>query len=77
MYDSSTYKILYLEKLKNARLNFCFTKEAIFRPDAALYCIMLQFDLVCDRAIYPTIGLVALNAGGPIGVYLFGTLNDR
>lgn len=38
---------------------------------------VLQFDLVCDRAIYPTIGLVALNVGGPIGVYLFGTLNDR
>lgn len=36
-----------------------------------------QFDLVCDHAIYPTIGLVALNTGGPIGVYLFGTLNDR
>lgn len=39
--------------------------------------MLLQFDLVCDRAIYPTIGLVALNTGGPIGVYLFGTLNDR
>lgn len=37
----------------------------------------LQFNLVCDYAIYPTIGLVALNTGGPIGVYLFGTLNDR
>ncbi|KAL0119150.1 hypothetical protein PUN28_009627 [Cardiocondyla obscurior] len=39
--------------------------------------IVIDFDLVCDRAIYPTIGLVALNTGGPIGVYLFGTLNDR
>ncbi|XP_050458332.1 carcinine transporter isoform X1 [Cataglyphis hispanica] len=39
--------------------------------------IVIDFDLVCDRAIYPTIGLVALNLGGPIGVYLFGTLNDR
>lgn len=39
--------------------------------------IVIDFDLVCDRAIYPTIGLVALNVGGPIGVYLFGTLNDR
>ncbi|XP_012538736.1 carcinine transporter isoform X6 [Monomorium pharaonis] len=39
--------------------------------------IVIDFDLVCDRSIYPTIGLVALNAGGPIGVYLFGTLNDR
>ncbi|KAG5319759.1 OCT1 protein, partial [Pseudoatta argentina] len=39
--------------------------------------IVIDFDLVCDRAIYPTIGLVILNAGGPIGVYLFGTLNDR
>ncbi|XP_029176735.1 carcinine transporter isoform X1 [Nylanderia fulva] len=39
--------------------------------------IVVDFDLVCDHAIYPTIGLVALNMGGPIGVYLFGTLNDR
>lgn len=36
-----------------------------------------QFDLVCERDIYPTIGLSALNTGGPIGVYLFGLLNDR
>ncbi|XP_012278718.1 carcinine transporter [Orussus abietinus] len=39
--------------------------------------IVIDFDLVCEHAIYPTIGLVALNSGGPIGVYLFGTLNDR
>lgn len=36
-----------------------------------------QFDLVCDRDIFPTLGLVALNTGGPVGVYLFGLLNDR
>ncbi|KAM7351840.1 carcinine transporter isoform 2-T2 [Cochliomyia hominivorax] len=36
-----------------------------------------MYDLVCDRDIYPTIGLAALNVGGPIGVYLFGLLNDR
>lgn len=32
---------------------------------------------MCDRDIYPTIGLSALNTGGPIGVYLFGIINDR
>jgi MFS family permease len=32
---------------------------------------------VCDKDIYPTLGLVALNVGGPIGVYLFGIMNDR
>jgi MFS family permease len=32
---------------------------------------------VCEKDIYPTLGLVALNVGGPIGVYLFGMLNDR
>ncbi|XP_051160206.1 carcinine transporter [Leptopilina boulardi] len=42
-----------------------------------LSSIVIDFDLVCDYAIYPTLGLVALNTGGPIGVYLFGTLNDR
>ncbi|KAJ9578896.1 hypothetical protein L9F63_004853 [Diploptera punctata] len=39
--------------------------------------IVIDFDAVCSHAIYPTIGLVALNAGGPIGVYIFGVLNDR
>ncbi|XP_056635581.1 carcinine transporter [Diorhabda sublineata] len=38
--------------------------------------IVIDFDLVCDRDIYPTLGLVALNIGGPIGVYTFGRLND-
>ena len=36
-----------------------------------------QFELVCDYTIYPTFGLAALNIGGPIGVYIFGNLNDR
>lgn len=27
--------------------------------------------------MYPTLGLVALNIGGPVGVYGFGLLNDR
>ncbi|XP_030383145.1 carcinine transporter [Scaptodrosophila lebanonensis] len=39
--------------------------------------IVIDFDLVCDQDIYPTIGLAALNTGGPVGVYLFGMLNDR
>ncbi|XP_028130359.2 carcinine transporter isoform X1 [Diabrotica virgifera virgifera] len=38
--------------------------------------IVIDFDLVCDKDIYPTLGLVALNIGGPIGVYTFGCLND-
>ncbi|XP_011496168.1 PREDICTED: organic cation transporter 1 [Ceratosolen solmsi marchali] len=39
--------------------------------------VVIEFDLVCDYEIYPTLGLVALNAGGPVGVYMFGNLNDR
>ncbi|XP_046482453.1 carcinine transporter isoform X1 [Neodiprion pinetum] len=39
--------------------------------------IVIDFNLVCNYSIYPTFGLVALNTGGPIGVYLFGMLNDR
>ncbi|KAF5306653.1 hypothetical protein FQA39_LY08842 [Lamprigera yunnana] len=35
------------------------------------------FDLVCEKEIYPTIGLTALNVSGPIGVYFFGYLNDK
>lgn len=41
------------------------------------FVIYFQFDLVCDHAIYPTVGLAALNTGGPIGVYMFGMINDR
>ncbi|XP_065202119.1 carcinine transporter [Planococcus citri] len=39
--------------------------------------IVIDFGLVCDYDIYPTIGLAALNSGGPIGVYVFGLVNDR
>ncbi|CAH2988795.1 unnamed protein product [Chilo suppressalis] len=39
--------------------------------------IVIDFDLVCEYDVYPTLGLVALNVGGPIGVYTFGILNDR
>ncbi|XP_045471944.1 carcinine transporter isoform X2 [Harmonia axyridis] len=38
--------------------------------------IVKDFELVCNKDIYPTLGLVALNFGGPIGVYVFGMLND-
>ncbi|XP_039764385.1 carcinine transporter [Pararge aegeria] len=39
--------------------------------------VVIDFDLVCEYDVYPTLGLVALNVGGPIGVYSFGLLNDR
>ncbi|KAF2364329.1 Major facilitator sugar transporter-like [Trinorchestia longiramus] len=39
--------------------------------------IVIDFDLVCARAIFPTIGLAVLNVGGIIGVYFFGTLSDK
>ncbi|CAH0603079.1 unnamed protein product [Chrysodeixis includens] len=39
--------------------------------------IVIDFNLVCEYDVYPTLGLVALNVGGPIGVYTFGLLNDR
>ncbi|XP_054289222.1 carcinine transporter-like [Macrosteles quadrilineatus] len=39
--------------------------------------IVIDYELVCQYDIYPTYGLVALNAGGPIGVYMFGIINDR
>lgn len=42
-----------------------------------LLSLCMQYDLVCEKDIYPTLGLVALNVGGPIGVYVFGVLNDR
>ncbi|XP_014251660.1 carcinine transporter [Cimex lectularius] len=39
--------------------------------------IVIDFDLVCNKNIYPTLGLVGLNLGGPFGVYMFGVINDR
>ncbi|XP_076057960.1 carcinine transporter [Oratosquilla oratoria] len=39
--------------------------------------IVIDFDLVCEKSIFPTIGLSVLNIGGIIGVYLFGTVSDR
>lgn len=42
-----------------------------------LVLFLLQFDLVCSKSFYPTLGLFALNLGGLVGVLLFGYLNDR
>ena len=39
--------------------------------------LKFQFDLVCSKSLYPTLGLSALNVGGLVGVLLFGFLNDR
>ncbi|CAG0881073.1 unnamed protein product [Darwinula stevensoni] len=39
--------------------------------------IVIDFDLVCSREIFPTVGLCVLNVGGIIGVYLFGVISDR
>lgn len=39
--------------------------------------IVIDFDLVCSKSLYPTLGLSALNVGGLVGVLLFGFLNDR
>ncbi|XP_049762165.1 carcinine transporter isoform X1 [Schistocerca cancellata] len=39
--------------------------------------VVIDFNLVCHHAIYPTIALSALNMGAPIGVYMFGMINDR
>lgn len=50
---------------------------ASFYINVRILCNLFQFDLVCDYDVYPTLGLVALNIGGPIGVYTFGLLNDR
>ncbi|XP_057379735.1 carcinine transporter-like [Daphnia carinata] len=39
--------------------------------------IVIDFELVCSRSLYPTIGLSLLNVGGIIGVYIFGVISDR
>lgn len=39
--------------------------------------IVIDYELVCSRSLYPTIGLSLLNIGGIIGVYLFGFISDR
>ncbi|XP_057364698.1 carcinine transporter-like [Daphnia carinata] len=39
--------------------------------------VVIDFELVCSKSLYPTLGLSALNVGGLVGVLLFGYLNDR
>ncbi|XP_024082746.1 carcinine transporter-like [Cimex lectularius] len=39
--------------------------------------VAIDFDLVCNKSIYPTIGLSFLNMGGPLGIFCFGLINDR
>jgi len=39
--------------------------------------IVIDFDLVCSKSLYPTVALSALNLGGLFGVLIFGYLNDR
>ncbi|XP_008178363.1 carcinine transporter [Acyrthosiphon pisum] len=56
-----------LEKCNSWEYDTSFVKSSI----------VIDFDLVCEHDIYPTVGLAALNLGGPIGVYFFGVLNDR
>lgn len=48
-----------------------------YNSSIVMSSIVIDYNLVCEYDIYPTLGLVALNTGGPIGVYLFGMLNDR
>ncbi|KAG6459307.1 carcinine transporter isoform X2 [Manduca sexta] len=49
----------------------------VYNTSVVTSSIVIDFDLVCEYDVYPTLGLVALNVGGPIGVYTFGYLNDR
>ncbi|XP_014370134.2 carcinine transporter isoform X1 [Papilio machaon] len=81
----SRYSVNWTEILstdKNFEINTSWPLEPCF--DGYVYdrsevksSIVIDFDLVCDFDVYPTLGLVALNVGGPIGVYSFGMLNDR
>ncbi|XP_062547711.1 carcinine transporter isoform X2 [Armigeres subalbatus] len=48
-----------------------------FNSSTVISSIVIDYNLVCEYDIYPTLGLVALNTGGPVGVFLFGMLNDR
>ncbi|KAA0202783.1 hypothetical protein HAZT_HAZT010465 [Hyalella azteca] len=51
--------------------------EWVFDTSTVKSSIVMDFTLVCHRAIYPTIALAVLNIGGIIGVYFFGSLSDR
>lgn len=81
MADWKMFKRLDLQQNERSIINCHWCEWLSLRFDKTslilLQLLSKQFDLVCDRDIYPTIGLSALNTGGPIGVYLFGMLNDR
>jgi len=36
-----------------------------------------QWDLICDKDVYPTLGLVLFGASGFIGNWIFGYIQDR
>ncbi|XP_064109359.1 carcinine transporter-like isoform X1 [Macrobrachium nipponense] len=52
-------------------------KGWVFDTSEIFSSIVIDYNLVCGKAIYPTIGLSALNVGGIIGVYIFGSISDR
>ncbi|KAK2706973.1 hypothetical protein QYM36_014862, partial [Artemia franciscana] len=46
--------------------------------DSEVYSsVVIDFELVCDYSLYPTLALSALNIGGIIGVFIFGLISDR
>ncbi|CAG0879578.1 unnamed protein product [Cyprideis torosa] len=48
-----------------------------FNKTEIVSSVVIDFELVCDKSIYPTLALCVLNVGGIIGVYLFGTIADK
>uniref|UniRef100_A0A8D9BIE8 Organic cation transporter 1 n=1 Tax=Cacopsylla melanoneura TaxID=428564 RepID=A0A8D9BIE8_9HEMI len=78
-----TSNLSWIEETRNGKTNgsswdleYCLDgwEYDVTSPNTS---IVVDFNLVCDKDIYPTIGLAALNTGGPVGVYFFGLLNDR
>ncbi|XP_042232985.1 carcinine transporter-like [Homarus americanus] len=51
------------------------TSGWIYNTTIIYSSIVIDYDLVCDKAIFPTVGLSVLNVGGIIGVYVFGTIS--
>ncbi|XP_075992399.1 carcinine transporter [Anticarsia gemmatalis] len=70
----------YISKIDEADANWT-TEPCLdgyeYDTSEVISSVVIDFDLVCEYDVYPTLGLVALNVGGPVGVYTFGLLNDR
>ncbi|XP_049874210.1 beta-alanine transporter-like [Pectinophora gossypiella] len=86
--ECSMYNLNYSDLVKNyPNLEDALMREApaeivpcahgwIYEKTIHPNTVVTEWNLVCDKDFYPTLGLVLLAAGGIVGNYIFGYLQD-